>query len=95
MAKETTKQSATQPIASWKKRGVHVSVFRNVSEKDGSVFCKTSVSKVFKDQETGAFKSTSSISTGDIPVLQLLLAKAFEASLDAEAEARKNTETQE
>jgi hypothetical protein len=84
---------STQPIASWKKRGVHVSVFKNVSEKNGSVYCKTSVSRVFKD-ESGEFKTTSSFSAADIPVLQMLLAKAFEVALDAEAEANKN-ETQE
>ena len=90
MAKQSTKQPSNKPVQSWKRKGVHVSVFRNVSEKDGSVFFKTTVSKVYKDGEE--FKTTSSLGRDDLPVALLLLSKAYEFILESES---NKTETQE
>jgi hypothetical protein len=83
MPKESTTQPANKPVKTWKLKGVHVSVFRNVSEKDGVIFFKTSAQKVYKDGEE--FKTTSSLGRDDLPVAQLLLGKAYEFILESEA----------
>ena len=89
MAKESAKQSSNRPIWSQKRKGVHVSVFKNVSEKDGSTFFKTTVGKVYKDKDTGEFKTVTSFGATDIAVLRLLLAKAFDFVTEAEGDANK------
>ena len=90
MPKKSETASNNAPVKSWKRKGVHVSVFQNTSEKDGSVYFKTSLQRVYKDGEE--FKTTSSLGRDDLPVAQLLLSTAYEFILESEA---SKSETQE
>ncbi len=81
--KPVTNREANRPVQSWKLKGVHVAVFRNESEKDGSVFFKTSIQRVYKDGDE--FKTTSSLGRDDLQVARLLLERAWEWILEAEA----------
>lgn len=76
-----------KPVKSYKLRGVHVSVFANPAEVEGrkAVFHKVTVSRVYK--EGTEFKTTSSLGRDDLPVARLLLDRAWEFILEAEAKA--------
>lgn len=85
MPSKSATTPSNRPVWAQKLKGVHVAVFRNVSEKDGSVFYKTSLSRVYKNQETGEFSTTSSLSREDLCVAQLLLGRAYAFILEAES----------
>ena len=82
-------QTTNKPATSFRLRGVKVSVFANPTESEGrpSVFHKVTVQKIYKDGEQ--FKTTTSLGRDDLPVARLLLQRAWEYILTAEAEPAK------
>jgi len=62
-----------------------VSVFANPTKVEGrdEIFHKTVVTRAYKDGEE--WKSTSSLGREDLPIASMLLTKAFEWILEAEA----------
>jgi hypothetical protein len=78
-------QTTNKPVTSFRLRGVKVSVFANPTQTDGrpSVFHKVAVQKIYRDGEQ--FKTTTSLGRDDVPVARLLLQRAWEFILVAEA----------
>lgn len=91
MPNKSATTPSNKPVKTLRLKGVHVSIFRNESEKDGSVFHKvTAPQKTYK--EGSEFKTTSSLGRDDLPVAQHLLNLAWVWILEAEA---NKGETQE
>jgi len=86
MAQSTT----TRPSKVFRLRGLSASVFENRSNAKGRdiPFFKVSLQRTYKDGEE--FKTTSSLSSDDLPAAGLLLRKAWEFILETEEKARRN-----
>ena len=84
----TTKTEKTKPVKSFRLRGVSVAVFENHTQSEGRdvTFHKVSVQKTYKEGEE--FKTTTSFGRDDLPVVQMLLGRAWEWILETEAAAR-------
>lgn len=80
---------STKPVKVFRLRGVSVSVFENRSKAQGRVvtFFKAALQRTYKEGDE--FKATSSLSRDDLPAAQLLLERAWEFILKAEADSRK------
>lgn len=74
--------TGNKPVHVFRRRGVKVSVFENQS--GGATFYKVADQKIYRDEQ-GAYKTTHSYARDDIPVLQLMLSRAYEFILDQEA----------
>lgn len=76
-----------KPIKVFRLRGTSVSVFANpVKNKDAqdSTFYKFSVQRTYKDSN-GEFRQTSTFALDDLPVVWLLVQKAWEFTLALQA----------
>lgn len=83
-----SEETSNKPIHVLRRKGVKVSIFENSSEH--GTFCKVTDCKVYLDP-TGQWKTTHSYSRDDIPVLRLLLKRAWEWILDHEDEAKQTS----
>ena len=82
--------TANKPIKVFRLRGVKASVFENQG-KSGSesvVFHKVSLQRVYRDGNE--WKTTQSFGRDDIPVVRLLLQRAWEWLLEASAAQYKD-----
>jgi hypothetical protein len=88
-AKEPESASAQKPVKVFRLRGVSASVFANRAEIDGKerTFHKVSVQRSFKDGDE--WKQNSSFGRDDLPVLGLMLNRAWEFILDTESARNK------
>jgi len=50
------------------------------------VFHKVAVQKIYRDGDSGEWKTTASLGRDDLPIATLLLGRAYEYILDKEAE---------
>lgn len=85
IAKEPKAQTTVKPIKVFRLRGVTASVFANQATSDGRdiTFHKVSIQRVFKD---GAeWRTTTNFGRDELPIAQLLMNRAWEFILDAEA----------
>lgn len=80
----TASGPGTRPLRTFRLKGVKASVFENRTEQ--GAFYKTALQKVYKDGE--GWKTTTSLGRDDLPVARLLLGRAWEFILEAEAESR-------
>ncbi|MEX1096243.1 MAG: hypothetical protein WED34_09355 [Planctomycetales bacterium] len=87
MESSTTK-SAAKPVETFRLKGVSASVFENKSEDGKTTFHKVSLQRSYRQDDE--WKTTQSLSRDDLPIAQLLLQKAWEFIL--EAEAKKNAD---
>ena len=78
-------QTSTKPVKVFRSRGVSASIFANHAKSDGRdiTFHKVSLQRTWKDGDE--WKTTSSFSRDDLPVVRLLLDRAWEFILDAES----------
>jgi hypothetical protein len=78
--------STTKPAQVYRLRGISVSIFRNEAKQEGrSVpYYKVSLQRTYKSGDE--FKTTTVLSRDDLPVAELLLKKAWQFILEAEAE---------
>ena len=78
-------QTSTKPVKVFRSKGVSASVFANHAKSDGQdvTFHKVSLQRTYKDGDE--WKTTSSFSRDDLPIARLLLDRAWEFILDAEA----------
>lgn len=74
-----------RPVKVFRLRGVKVSVFENHAAGSGqpTAFYKTAVQRIYKDGEE--WKTTTSLGRDDLPVVRLLLQRAWEFILETEA----------
>src|SRR5438874_1783507 len=87
--------SSQKPVKVIRLRGVSASIFANHAKSDGRaiVFHKVSVQRSFKDGDE--WKQNSSFGRDDLPVLQLVLQRAWEFIVDTEAARGKEDTTQD
>ncbi|MEZ5942474.1 MAG: hypothetical protein R3C18_13860 [Planctomycetaceae bacterium] len=78
------KETNNKPMKKLQLRGISASVFANQSE-NGVTFYKVSITRTFKDGDE--FKTTSTFSRDDLPIVQELSRQAWLTILKAEAEA--------
>ena len=71
-------QNSSKPVKTFRLRGISVSVFANQAKSEGRdiVFHKVSVQRTYKDGDD--WKTTQSFGRDDLPVVQLVLKRAFE-----------------
>jgi hypothetical protein len=83
-------QDHAKPVQTFRLRGVAVSVFSNTAKtKERDVtFHKVALQRVYRDGDD--WKYTSSLGRDDLPIARLLLARAWEWILDAEAKRAKD-----
>ena len=82
-------QTPSKPVKVFRLRGVSASVFENHAKSNGQdiVFHKVSVQRAYRDGDE--WKTTTSFSRDDLPIAQLLMNRAWEFILDAEASRGK------
>ena|SRR5205807_789134 len=89
----TTAPSPTKPVETFRARGVSAAIFENRAKSadgDSYSFHKVSLQKTYKDGD--AFKTTTSLGRDDLPSAALVLQRAWEFILDAEASRSKHDE---
>lgn len=81
--------ASTKPVKTFRFRGVSASIFKNRAKNvdRGASFHKVSLQRTYKDGDE--FKTTTSFGRDDLPVAALLLQRAWEFVLDAEARQNK------
>ncbi|MCA9073691.1 MAG: hypothetical protein KDA93_01570 [Planctomycetaceae bacterium] len=77
-----------QPIETFRLRGVSASVFENQTDDDRP-FYKVSLVRTYKDGDQ--FKTTSTFSRDDLPIVAHLAHQAWESILECEQEQRSST----
>ena len=86
-----SKPASVKPVVAFRLRGISVSVFANQATRDGreSTYHKVSLQRTYREGDE--FKTTSSLSRDDLPVAKLLLERAWEFILEAEANRGKES----
>jgi hypothetical protein len=89
-SKDTETPSSTKPVKTFRLRGISASIFPNHAQSDGRdiIFHKVSVQRSYKDGDE--WKHTTSFGRDDLPVLQIVLQRAWEFILDTEAARGKD-----
>jgi hypothetical protein len=77
--------AATKPVKTIRLRGVSASISANQGKSDGRdiTFHKVSLKRSYKDGDE--WKQTTSFSRDDLPIVNLVLKRAWEFILDTEA----------
>lgn len=85
-------QPSTKPAKSFRLRGLSASIFANAAKSGErqSTFHKVSLQRTYRDGDE--WKTTTSLGRDDLPVAKLLLQRAWEYILDAEASRGKDAE---
>jgi hypothetical protein len=79
-----------KPVKVFRLLGVSASVFANKANTGRDApFYKVSLQRTYKDGDE--FRTTSSFSRDDLPIVDLLIRKAWEFVLESEMNARKAT----
>ena len=92
---QAASQAPTKPVESFRLCGVSVSVFENVAKVGDRerTFHKVSLQKRYRDGDD--WKSTASLGRDDLPIAELLLKKAWQYILEAEATRGKDDSEEE
>lgn len=88
MENSTTTKSAAKPVQTFRLKGISASVFENKSEDGKTSFHKVSLQRSYR--KDGEWKQSDSLGRDDLPIAALLLQRAWEFVL--QAEAKGNTE---
>ncbi len=88
-ATEPETATSQKPVKVIRLRGISASVFANRAKSEGRdiTFHKVSVQRSYKDGDD--WKQTTSFGRDDLPVLNLVLKRAWEFILDTEASRGK------
>jgi hypothetical protein len=89
-AKDTDTAGTQKPVKVIRLRGVSASIFANHAKSEGReiTFHKVSVQRSYKDGD--AWKQTTSFGRDDLPVVGLIVKRAWEFILDTEASRSKD-----
>jgi len=82
----TNKEMTNKPVKKFQLRGISASLFENKSE-NGSSFYKVSITRTFKDGDR--FKTTSTFSRDDLPIVETLARQAWHEILKRESSPAK------
>ena len=85
--RSSTGGNGNKPVKKLKAKGISVSIFANESESAGKPYYKTTVQKFYKDGEE--WKMTQSLGRDDLPIVRLLLDRAWQWIIDQEASQSK------
>ncbi len=93
IANEPKAQSTVKPVKVFRLRGVTASVFANQAKSEGRdiTFHKVSVQRIYKDGDE--WRTTTNFGRDELPIAQLLMSRAWEFILDAEATPTADAET--
>ena len=77
--------SAVKPAKVFRRRGIAVSVFANVTDVDGRrvSYHKVTIQRTYRDGNE--FNTTTAFGRDDLPIVSLLVGQAWEFILDAES----------
>lgn len=91
-AKEPAVAQSQKPVKVIRLRGISASIFQNHGKSaDRDVtFHKVSVQRSYKDGDE--WKNTQSFGRNDLPVVRIVLQRAYEYILDAEASGKEDAE---
>ena len=81
----STKESANEPIRVFRAPGISVAIFENTSD-EGKIFYKLSPQRVYKVGRD--FKTSSSFSFTEVPMLVLLIQRAWDCVSQLEENAK-------
>lgn len=81
------KESTSKPAQQYRLRGLAVSIFANKAKDRSVPFYKVSMQKTYKDGKS--FRTTNSLGRDDLPVVELLMKKAWVWILEREVKDRK------
>lgn len=93
IAKETSPARDTNaPVQTFRLRGISASIFENRTKNgDRTVtYFKVALQRTYKDGD--GWKTTSSFGRDDLPIARLLLERAWQYVLDAEANGGRDSE---
>lgn len=92
IAKDHDMAPSQKPVHSVRLRGISASVFENKTKIENRevTFHKVAVSRTYKDGDE--WKSTTSFGRDDLPVVTLVVQRAYEWILDAEANRGKDAD---
>lgn len=95
-AKETSSaRDANSPVQVYRLRGLSASIFENQAKTAGRTvtFYKVALQRTYKDGDE--WKTTTSFGRDDLPIARLLLDRAWQYVLDAEASRGREIEASE
>ena len=75
-------KEGTKPVETFRKRGVSVSIFANDVKDKSRPMYKVAMQRTYKDGDE--FKHSTSFNRDDLPVVRLLLDKAYETIMELE-----------
>jgi hypothetical protein len=85
---KTNNDKSRKPVISFRSNGISVAVFENSSD-DGNIFHKVSAERVYK---TGnKFATTNSFSFSELPVVVMLMKRAWYHILAVESQNKSNS----
>lgn len=87
---KTQKETSKQPVQKFQLRGISASVFENQSE-NGVPFYKVSITRTYKAD--GEFKTATTFSRDDLPLVEVLTRQAWLSILKREAESTKKSDS--
>ncbi len=95
IAREPKAQPTVKPVKVFRLRGVTASVFANQAKSEGRdiTFHKVSVQRIYKDGDE--WRTTTNFGRDELPIAQLLMSRAWEFILDAEASHTVDAEAAE
>lgn len=79
--------SSNKPVKVFRLRGISASIFANKASGEGgdSVYYKVTVQRTYRDGDE--FKTTTSFTRDDLPIIDLLVNRSWEFILEAETSA--------
>jgi hypothetical protein len=77
---------SARPVKTFKQGGIEVSVWKNSGEQ-GDMYNAT-IRKSYKDEKSGEWKETSSLSPTDLAVVSQLSSQAFQAITELKSQSR-------
>lgn len=82
--------NSNKPVKVLRLRGISASIFANKSNGDGgeSVYHKVTVQRTYRDGDE--FKTTTSFTRDDLPIVDLLVNRSWAFILEAESTASKS-----
>ena len=82
------KEAPNKPIETFNALGISAKVFENVSDKGGH-YDRVQIVRTYRDGDT--FKTTSTFSAEELPIVEAFARKAFEFCLSRRTERLKNS----
>jgi len=90
----STTETGNGPIKTHPDGAVRVKVWRNETRDEGKPFYSVTIGRVYRDQETGEWRESRSLSPEDVLKSQPLLGEAYQTIRQEQALDREHARTQ-